>query len=104
MWAVRPPTVPRYLGQGRQKEGEERIIEIISKNIIQDSDQIYCQTYIPMRKIENISLRIKRWISAREKKGIKGAAIKGVAWLVLAPWKESVLDIGRGGGGGGGGG
>ena len=28
------------------------------------------------------------------------AAIKGVAWLALALWKESVLDIGGGGGGG----
>ena len=41
VWVVRPPTVPRYLGQGHQKGGEERIIEDISKNIIQDSDEIY---------------------------------------------------------------
>ena len=52
-----------------------------------------------MGMIENISLGMKRLISGRKKRGIKGAAIKGVAWLVLAPWKESVLDIGRGGGG-----
>ena len=45
VWVVRPPTVPRYLGQGHQKVREERIIEDIPRNEIKDSYMIYLDEY-----------------------------------------------------------
>ena len=56
MWVVRPPTVPRYLGQGHQKGGEERISEDISENTIQDSDEIY---------LDEIRVRLKIYLEMR---------------------------------------
>ena len=57
---------------------------------------------IMMKYISSLEIYLEENISGNEEidfweveEGIKGAAIKGVAWLVLAPWKESVLDIGR---------